>query len=62
MTDHKSIFRILQEVENYCSTAKDLQSVDEVLVRIDVIIDVVERRLDTLEQPSNRTSEQDVLS
>jgi len=52
MTLHKSIFRIFQEVENYCATEEDLQSVDEVLRRIDVIIDVVERRLEKLEQPS----------
>lgn len=62
MTDHESIFRILQEVENYCTTVEDLQSVDEVLLRIDAIIDVVERMLDALEQPSNWTSGRDILS
>ena len=53
MTDQKFIFHILQEVENYCATAEDLRSVDEVLLKIDAIIDVVQRRLDTLERPGN---------
>jgi hypothetical protein len=41
-----------QEVEDYCANEEDLQSVDEVLLRMDVIIDVVERRIDQLEHPS----------
>jgi len=52
MTDQQSIFRILQEVSDYCTNEEDLQSVDEVLLRMDVIIDIVERRIDQLEHPS----------
>jgi hypothetical protein len=52
VTDRDSIYRILQELEEYCANTEDLQSLDEVFLRIDAIIEVVERRLDQLEHPS----------
>ena len=53
LTDRDSIFRILQELGEYCAQTEDLASVDEVLCGIDAIIDIINLRLDKLEQPRN---------
>lgn len=53
MTDRDSIFRILQELGEYCAQTEDMASLDEVLCGIDAIIDIINLRLDRLEQPQN---------
>lgn len=53
MTDRDSIFRILHELGEYCAKTEDLASLDEVLCGIDAIIDIINLRLDELEQPQN---------
>jgi len=52
LSDREPTFRILQESDEYCANTGDLQSLDEVLLRIEEVIDVVELRLDELEHPS----------
>jgi len=52
MSDREPIFRVLQELDDYCANTEDLQSLDEVLLRIEAVIDMVELRLDQLEHPS----------
>jgi len=53
VTDRDSIFRILQELGEYCAQTEDLESLDEILQGIDAIVDVINLRLDKLEQPRN---------
>jgi hypothetical protein len=53
VTDRDSIFRILQELGEYCAQTEDFESLDEVLVGIDAIIDLINLRLDKLERPQN---------